>query len=63
MLQPACYPTWRRAKYIAKLISAKQAYYNFTKTKFTKEGNNEEVASKKAEDKLRCQLLKFEKLL
>jgi hypothetical protein len=63
MLQPACYPTWRRAKYLAKSISAKQADYNFTRTNFTKEGNSEEVASKKPKDELRCQLLKFKKLL
>jgi hypothetical protein len=63
MLQPACYPTRRRANYIAKSISAKQADYHFTRTKFTKEENSEEVASKKPEDELRCQLLKFKKLL
>jgi hypothetical protein len=61
MLQPTCRNTWRRAEYIAKSLIAKQAGYNFTKTKkegckFTKEGNSEEVGSKKAEDELRCEL-------
>jgi hypothetical protein len=61
MLQPTCCNTSRRAEYIAKSFIAKQAGYNFTKTKeegykFTKEGNSEEVGSKEAEDELRCEL-------
>jgi len=56
MLQPTCCTTWRRAKYIGKSFIAKQAAYNFTKTK---EGNSEEVDSKEVEDELRCE---FEKL-
>jgi len=56
MLQPTCSTTWRRAKYIAKSFIAKQAGYNFTKTK---EGNNEEVDSKEVEDELRFEFKKL----
>lgn len=67
-MQPICFFTWRRSsKCMAKsFIIDKQSSYNFTKAKdegykFTK-GGNSEVASKEAEDELRCQILRFEEL-